>query len=62
MHFLPTLNQGGQINEKFSEVPEVWNKLVREATDSQERYYREIMDIKDVPVYYIRYEDLYINP
>lgn len=34
MHFLPTLNQGGQINENFSEVPEVWNKLVIEATDS----------------------------
>lgn len=62
MHFLPTLNQEGQINEKFSQIPEVWDKLVKEATDSQERYYRELSEVKEVPIYYIRYEDLYVNP
>ena len=30
MHFLPVLNQGGQIKEKFSERPEQWNKMVHE--------------------------------
>ena len=31
MHFFPALNQGGQINEKFStDIPEVWDKLIRE--------------------------------
>ncbi len=34
MNFLPTLNHGAQINQKFSEIPEIWNRMVTEATDS----------------------------
>jgi len=35
--------------------------MVKEATDSQERFYREIQ-LVGVPIYYIRYEDLRVKP
>ena len=40
MHFFPILNQGGQINEKFSERPEIWDKMVRENAQAVEMYHR----------------------
>ena len=44
MHFLPSLNQGGQINEKFSDIPEVWNKMVVESTTSYEKFHRVLLE------------------
>ena len=43
MHFLPILNQGGQLNEKFKDIPEVWDKLVTDAIKSIKEYHEVVM-------------------
>ena len=45
MHFYPPLNQGGQINEKFStDIPEVWDKLLKETSEALKIYHGRVLD------------------
>ena len=64
MHFFPTLIQSGQINEKFSEIPEVWDRLVHESADAIADYHSRVLSeiAVTVPTLFIRYEDLRSNP
>ena len=64
MQFLPTLQQGGVINEKFSDFPEVWDKFLREVTDIIADYHANMTDelAKEIPCYFLRYEDLRSKP
>ena len=65
MHFLPSLNQGGTINEDFQkDIPEIWDKLLKETAEALRIYNEKVMAeiAPHVPLYFIRYEDLRTKP
>ena len=64
MHFFPTLIQSGQINEKFQDFPDVFDRLVKETTTALDIYHSAVLKemVPTVPTYFIRYEDLRMEP
>lgn len=65
MNFIPIHNHGGLINEDFQkDIPEKWGALVTEcAKDIKEYHERVFKDlVPQVPVYFIRYEDMVLDP
>jgi hypothetical protein len=64
MHFLPTLIQSGQINEKFTDFPEVWDKFIKDSVDALSEYQRRVETevATAVPTLIIRFEDLRSDP
>ena len=45
MHFFPSLNQGGQIEQDFQkDIPQVWDKLLRETALGIQRYHTRLIE------------------
>ena len=62
--FGATKAQSGSINEKLSDFPEQWNTFLRGGAQTCHDYHEKLMaDVpQKVPIYYIRYEDLRVDP
>lgn len=64
MNFFLTLIHSGQLQEKFSDFAEVWDKLIKEGAQAIKIYHERVLaEMKPaVPTLFIRYEDLRSSP
>lgn len=62
--FWLTVSQSMQISNKFNQWPEIWDGFVKAHVENIKKYHDIVLDnrTKQVPHYFIRYEDLYTNP
>ena len=65
MNFIPIHNHGGTVNEDFQkDIPEKWNTCVVETAKNMKEYHDRVFKdmINKVPVFFLRYEDLVLDP
>ena len=65
MNFMPIHCQGGTIEQDFQkDIPEKWDLNIRKNTQVMKLYHQKVLTdmLPKVPVYFIRYEDLIIDP
>lgn len=64
MHF-NCQTQGGQVEQNFAkDLPEVWDKFIREMAQSIQLYHDILIkeQMQEVPIHFMRYEDLLNDP
>lgn len=56
--------QSGQINEKLNAIPEDWDENLKDTTHNILEYHKYIIEhiAPNIPTYFIRFEDLRVNP
>lgn len=64
MHFCTAFVQSGQFNEPFSNFADDWDRFLRSSAHDIANFHKYVIDniSNKVPTYWIRYEDLRLNP